>query len=119
MSWSVDHLIPDMKLPNLVFFAGVVLGLAGIEMAAFHAREAKDPQRTFPKAIFLATTIILSVSILGSLAIAVVVPAKKISLVAGLMQAFEAFFGAFNLHWLVPIVAAATAIGAFAQISTC
>jgi len=118
ISFSPEHLLPDLKFANLSFFAGVILGLAGMEMAAFHAQEAKNPQKDYPKAILLATIIILALFILGSLAIAVVVPANEISLVAGLMQAFEKFFGSLNLHWLVPIIAFLTAIGALAQIST-
>ncbi|MCB0725677.1 MAG: amino acid permease [Ignavibacteriae bacterium] len=118
ITFSVDTLIPDMKLDNLVFFAGVIVGLAGIEMAAFHANEAKDPQKDYPKAIFLSASIILALFILGSLAIAIVVPAKEISLVAGLMQAFESFFSQFGMKWFVKVIAFLTAIGALAQIST-
>ncbi len=55
---------------------------------------------------------------MGSLAIAIVVPAGKISLVAGLMQAMEAFFDPFGLRWLVPILAVLVAAGGIAQIST-
>ena len=118
ISFSMDALIPDMRLDNLVFFAGVIVGLAGIEMAAFHANEAKNPQKDYPKAIFLSAAVILILFILGSLAIAIVVPANQISLVAGLMQAFESFFGNFGMSWLVPVIAFLTAIGALAQIST-
>jgi amino acid transporter len=85
ISFSVSNLIPSLELSQIVFFAGVILGLAGIEMAAFHANEVKDPQKDYPKAIFISTTVILLLFMLGSLAIAVVVPAKGISLVAGLM----------------------------------
>jgi hypothetical protein len=37
ISFAPENLIPELKLDNLVFFAGVLLGLAGIEVAAFHA----------------------------------------------------------------------------------
>ncbi len=116
VSW--DAFIPDMKLSNLSFFAGVILGYVGIEMAAFHAREARDPRRDYPKAILLSVVIIVALFMMGSLAIAVVVPAKEISLVAGLMQAMEKFFDPFGLRWLVPLLAVLVAAGGIAQIST-
>ena len=116
VSW--DAFIPDMKMSNMSFFAGVILGYFGIEMAAYHAREARDPKRDYPKAIMLSVVTIVAVFIMGSLAIAVVVPAKDISLVAGLMQAMEKFFDPFGLHWVVPVLAVLVAAGGIAQIST-
>lgn len=115
---SLSSFIPNLELGNLAFFAGVILGFAGLEMAAFHANEAKDPQRDYPKAIFLSVIIIVVIFMMGSLAIAIVVPAGKISLVAGLMQAMEAFFDPFGLKWLVPVLAVLVAAGGIAQIST-
>ncbi len=118
MGTSLGDFIPNMKLSNMSFFAGVILGYAGIEMAAFHAREAKDPQRDYPKAILLSVIIIVAIFMMGSLAIAIVVPAKDISLVAGLMQAMEKFFDPFGLTWVVPVLAVLAAAGGIAQIST-
>jgi len=118
ISFAPSNLIPSFEIANLVFFAGVILGFAGIEMAAFHASEARNPQKDYPKAIFLSVAMILALFMLGSLAIAIVVPHNQISLVAGLMQAFQAFFDSFGIGWLVPIIAALTGLGALAQIST-
>ena len=87
-------------LLHMVFFAGVVLSLSGMEMSAFHAREAKNPQRDYPRAILLSAILIMLISILGSLCIAFVVEPKDVSLFAGLMQAFKEFFGAFDMLWL-------------------
>ncbi len=118
ISFAPEHLIPSLHLDNLVFFAGVLLGLAGIEVAAFHAQEAKNPQRDYPKAILIATVIILAIFVLGTLSIAIVVPMKDISLVAGLMQAMEVFLGALSLGWATKIFGVLLAIGAIAMIST-
>ena len=40
-------------------------------------------------------------TILGSLALAVIVPQHEISLVGGVMQAFEAVFDALGVGWLL------------------
>ncbi len=78
----------------------------------------KDPNRNYPKSIFIAVILILLIYIITTIAVAVVVPQSEISLVAGLMQAFEAFFKPFNMSWIVPLIATLTAIGAFALINT-
>lgn len=118
ISFAPEHLIPTLKLDNLTFFAGVILGLAGIEVAAFHASEAKNPQRDYPKAILLATIIILAIFILGTLSIAIVVPKHDISLVAGIMQAMEVFLKALGLGWATKIFGILLALGAIAMMST-
>lgn len=119
ISFSLHSLIPDMShIDNLVFLVGVLLALGGMEMSAVHANEVKNPQRDYPRAIFLAAMIILVISVFGSLAIAIVVPQAKISLVAGIMQAFSAFFKADHIAWLTPIIAIMIAIGAVAMVST-
>jgi amino acid transporter len=116
-SWSA--IIPDMsQLSNLVFLVGVLLALGGMEMSAVHAQEVKDPQKDYPRAIFLSTFIILALSIAGSLAIAVVVPQQEISLVAGVMQAFSNFFKIYHIQWATPILAFLIALGAIAMVST-
>jgi amino acid transporter len=50
---------------------------------------------------------VLLIFILPALAISWVIPADQLSLTAGVMQAFDAFFAYFNLQFLVPIVAVA------------
>lgn len=114
---SMESLIPDCKLDNLTLFAGVVLGLAGVELAAYHIREAKNPQKNYPHALLLASGLILGVYILGTLAIAVVVPQYDLSLASGLVQAFTVFFKQVGLPWLTPLMAAFLLCGALAGIN--
>jgi len=118
ISFAPHNLIPSMHLDNLVFFSGVLLGLAGMEVAAFHASEAKNPARDYPKAILFATVVILLVFILGTLSIAIVVPHTKISLVAGLMQALDAFLNPLHLNWLTEVIGGLIVVGTLAMLST-
>lgn len=111
-------LIPEFRLDNMVLFSGILLGLAGVEVAAFHIREANHPQRDYPRALAMASIVILSISIIGTLAIAIVVPQKEISLLSGLIQAFKAFFAAFDMLWAVPVLALLALIGSLAGINT-
>lgn len=116
MSW--EALIPNFEWSNMVFFAGVLLAFAGMEISAYHARETENPQKDYPPAILISSIIILLLSIMGSLSIAFVVHQTDVSLFAGLMQAFKEFFDAFGLTWVLPIVAAFALLGSLAGVNT-
>jgi putative glutamate/gamma-aminobutyrate antiporter len=119
IAFNTQTLVPDMGSPTqLVFFSGVLLALCGLEMSAVHARDVRNPQKDFPRAILLSAAMILGLYILGVLAIAIVVPQKQISLVAGSLQAFSIFVEAYGLSWLTPIIAILLALGAFGTLST-
>lgn len=116
LSW--ETLIPHFDPSNMVFFAGVLLAFAGMEISAYHAREVENPQRDYPPAILMSSIIILMIAIMGSLSIAFVVSHHEVSLFAGLMQAFREFFSAFDMQWIVPILAAFAVLGSLAGINT-
>jgi amino acid transporter len=82
-------------------------------------RRQRTPSATFPRAIFLAALLIVGVSILATLAIAFIVPQAKLSLVAGIPQAFSLFFKALGVGvWATKLMSGLVAIGTLALIST-
>lgn len=117
--FSAKALIPEIaSIKELVFFSGIVLSLMGMEMPAVHAKDVQEPQKNYPKAILLSLLIILGLSIPGILAIAFVIPQSEISFLSGSIQAFTNFVEAFNLGWLVPMMAILIAVGAITSVST-
>lgn len=114
---SMRALTPSFSVDNLIMFAGVLLSLAGVELAAYHILEAKNPQRSYPRALLLASILLLVVYVLGTLAIEIVVPATDLSLASGLIQAFAVFFVNMGLPTLVPLMAAFLLLGALAGIN--
>lgn len=117
LSW--DALLPSFtQVGNLVFLAGLFLAFAGLEVSAAYASDVQNPQKNYPRAIILGALITFSVFMLGSLAIAVVIPQTEISLVAGLMEAFYAFFKYYNLTWILPLMAILLIIGAIAEVNS-
>ncbi len=103
-------------LGSIAFLAGIVLLFAGVEVQAVQVNEMKKPATQFPSAMFLASAIIFVLFLLGSLAVAVVVPAKDISLTAGLMQAFQLLLDKFHLKFLVPVMGLLMAFGAIGGV---
>jgi amino acid transporter len=116
--FSLAATVPTINLSTLPFIATVVLLFAGMEMAGFHALEVRDPQKDFPKAMAISASIIFVLTVIGTLAIAIVVPANQLNLAAGLMQAFEAFLQAFNMTWLLGPLALLVTIGGLATLSS-
>ncbi len=118
ITMSADTFFPSFDLPSMVFFTGVMLAFAGMEMSAVHAMDVRNPQKDYPKAILLSAALILGLSVLGVLAIAIVVPGHQISLTAGTMQAFTVFFSKYHLKAFIPLIAVLMAAGLFGSVST-
>jgi len=118
ISFTLSALVPKVtNLSNLVFLAGMFLAFSGLEVTAAHAHDVKNPQRNYPRAIGLASIITFFIFMLGALSIAVVIPSSDVSLVRGLIDAFQRFFAAYHLEALLPIMAVLLAIGAVAEVN--
>jgi glutamate:GABA antiporter len=115
-SWSV--LIPKLDIGALVYSSSIILTFAGIEMSGYYASHVSNPQKSYPRAMFLATIIIFILSVLGTLPIAIVIPLKDISLNGGVIQVTETMFSAFGMSWAVPVMAILLAVGGISLMST-
>ncbi|MGW0028269.1 APC family permease [Streptomyces sp. NPDC003314] len=103
---DANHLLPQWTgLASLVLIVNNFLSYSGMEMNAVHVSSLKDPAKEYPKSMFLAVVLVLLIFILPALAISWVVPADQLSLTAGVMQAFNAFFSYFHVGWMTPIAA--------------
>jgi len=119
IAFNMESFLPKINSPEkLAFMAGVILSFAGMEMSAVHARDVKNPQRNFPRAILISAIIIITLSILGTLAIAIVIPQKEINLVSGGMEAIAYFLRSYGFGWSIPIISFMVALGALGQMST-
>ncbi|MFH1159714.1 MAG: amino acid permease [bacterium] len=90
---------------------------AGVEMSGYYASQVANPQRMFPRAMFLATILIFILSVFGTLPIALVIPTSKISLTGGVIQVTEIIFTSLGIHWATPVMAVLLAIGGIALMS--
>lgn len=105
------HFTAATMVPHLgnshvwVALVGIILSFCGMEIATVHGQDVRDPQRSFPRAMLIATAIIVVTLLAGALSIAIVVPEQSINLIAGIMQAFDAFFSTYHLRWLLPVIA--------------
>lgn len=116
--FSMSDILPHWNDKNIwVSLTAIMLSFCGIEIATVHANDVPDPQRNFPKSLAYSSLIILSTLLLGALSIAVVLPSNNISLVAGIMQAFDAFFSAYHLSFFMPLIALMLIFGGLGGLS--
>ncbi len=119
ITFSWDGLIPDIdSLQQLMLLAAMLVSFLGIEMSAVHVNEVKNPSKNYPRAIFAACIIIISLSTFGSLAIAMVLPADGVSLSAGVCQAFDKLFQIHRMPFMTPIICFLLAYGALTMVVT-
>lgn len=118
IEFTEQSLLPHFSNSSMwVALTGIMMSFCGMEIATVHSSDVQDPQRSYPKAMLIATLIILVTLVCGSLAIAIVLPGKQISLVAGIMQAFNAFFTVYHLQWILPIIALMLIIGGMGGVN--
>lgn len=118
ITFSTDSILPDLSnTHNLTFLSTILFGLLGLENAAVHAREMKDPSKHYASATIIAACIILATLLFSSLAIAIVVPTSDLNLFTSILQAFQIFFEKFNIAWCTPLIAICIIVGALSGVN--
>src|SRR3989339_903909 len=102
---------------SLAFLAGVLFSLTGMEVSGSHAEDVINTRKNFPKGIFLAVILVVIIGF-SSLAIAIVIPQKDLSLIAGSMQAFTVFFDKFNMPWAVTVMSFLMFVGGICVLNS-
>ena len=111
------HFTTASILPNFahgqswISLTAIITAFLGMELATVHVKNIKNADKLVPKAMCMAIIFIMLTMFFGSISIAFVVPASHINLVDGIMQAFSAFFAAYHLHWLLPVLGVMIFIG--------
>lgn len=117
LHFTAENILPNFHHTNSwISLTAIMTSFLGMELATVYVRNVVNPQKTFPRALLISVCMILFTMVLGSLAIATVLPTSDIHLVAGVIQAFEAFFAQYHILWLMPILTALLLIGSTGQM---
>lgn len=112
LKFTVDNIVPSLgHTESWSSLTAIITSFLGMELAAVHIQQVKNPQSTFPKATFFSVCIILITMCFGSLAIAFVLPKSNIHLVDGVMQSFHYFFKSYHAEFLQPVIVILLLIG--------
>lgn len=89
---TLESMKPDWG-SSLQYIPAIVYGMLGFELVSASSDEMKDPARDVPRAIFISGAIIITLYIMGTIAVLAAIPAGDINLVEGLIDTFKLFFG--------------------------
>ena len=99
VNFNASTLWPSFShINSWVSLTAIMTAFAGMELSAVHIKEINNPQKTFPRALYISVWLILATMILGSLAIAIVLPKDQINLVNGVMQKEWAMRGGIRVY---------------------
>lgn len=105
ISLKFEDLLPHWnETQSWASLTAMVTSFLGMELAAVHVRNVKNPQRNFPRAMLFSVLLILITMIFGSLAVAFVLPQEEMSLLQGVMQAFTPYLKTYHLETLLPVI---------------
>ncbi len=118
LHFTMKNIFPNFQHANSwISLTAIMTAFLGMELATVYVRNVVNPQKTFPRALLISVCLILFTMVFGSLAIATVLPTSDIHLVAGVIQAFEAFFAQYHILWLMPILTIMLLIGSVGQMT--
>ncbi len=103
---QASELLPALKDWRTVSaFSVICFGVVGLELGPVMGDEIKDPKRTVPMAVLLGGIACAVLYFAASLALLLALPANDISVIQGVLQAFEKLGGIAGVAVLVAPVA--------------
>jgi putative glutamate/gamma-aminobutyrate antiporter len=119
VEFNFQNLKPNLtNFSDLAFLAGILLSFGGIEMSAVHAKDVDNPQKNYSKAIFFSAITIITFTVLGTVAIGIIIPKDDINLISGSVEAIYKFFALYGLSKYVPVIAFLIVLGSLGGVST-
>lgn len=109
---TAGDFMPNLtSIDNLSLLVVFVFLFVGVEMTSAHAGDIKNVKRNYPLGLLIAGIVLVVISILGALAVGFLVPTSGLNLLAGIMQGFEALFGAGVITSFIALLITIGSIG--------
>jgi APA family basic amino acid/polyamine antiporter len=115
------HLAPVWNWETLSFWSNIAYAMTGLEMVALMGGEIRDPERTLPRAGWIASAVSTVFYSATTVALLVFLPPEKISELNGLAETGSAAATTFHLPLLSPAIALlvmVSAVGQFGGLGT-
>jgi amino acid transporter len=115
-SATAIHIAPTWSWETISFWAIIAYAMSGLEMAGLMGGEIHRPERTLPRAGWIASGITTLFYASTTVALLVILRPEKISEMNGLAEAGETAAQTLGVAWLAPVIAVlvmASAVGQF------
>lgn len=88
--YQATALVPALDLKYFSTFSWLIFAIAGAEAAGPYVHEMKDPSRSYPRAVILATLVIGALYVLGTIAVSFLLPVGSIDKATALFDSWRA-----------------------------
>jgi len=85
--FTLPAMMPHWDWDTVNFWPQLAFAFTGLELVSAMSEEVKDPQRTFPRAIFASGTMIAIMYIGGTVAVLMILPSEAVDTKSGVFQA--------------------------------
>jgi glutamate:GABA antiporter len=109
------HLLPDFNRDTVTFWASILFGVTGFEVAGMMGAEIRDPARTLPRAAWLSSIFATLFYAGTTAAVLVITRPEGISDLNGLAQTGETAGAVLSAAWLAPVIALLVLCSALGQ----
>jgi amino acid transporter len=98
------NILPVWNWRTVNLWATISFGMSGLELAGIMVAEVRDPERTFPRAAWIASPGITLFYSSATIALLVLLPPERISEMNGLSEAGDAAAHALGFSWIAPLI---------------
>ncbi|MGL4779815.1 MAG: APC family permease [Bacteroidales bacterium] len=112
METNISNIIPRFDtIDQVVMAVSILLFFSGLEVNGVHVHMMKNPSKDYPKALLLTSLIIGIIYILGTLAIAIIIPSNELNITQSVITALNNYLSYIGFKFFLPIIAGALAFG--------
>lgn len=115
------HFVPKFSWDTISFWATIAYAMTGLELVSLMGAEIRDPERTLPRAGWIASAFATTFYSIMTIALLVLLRPEQISELNGLAQAGDTAARTIGVAWLSPLIALmvlATAVGQFGGLGS-
>jgi amino acid transporter len=110
------HLAPHWDLDKVNFWSQIAFAFGGLELGAIMGGEIRNPARNVPRAAWISGSFIAAFYMLGTLSLMLLMPADRISILTGLVQASTEAGARLHSAWLGPAMIVLILAGVAGQL---
>lgn len=108
-SWKSSQAHWDWDTVN--FWSNIAFAFTGMELVCAMSDEVRDPQKTFPRAIYVSALLIAGIYIVGTVAVLFILSAGKVDVRTGVFQAITSGSSLLGIAWFGILAALLVTVG--------